>query len=129
VKAEIARLETKCYQLRSLIHPNLIRRYPKQIYSDALTWQQISPSRTEALKAPSLPASTAVLLEENLRLRQLLEELSLFNQRLFRSLQYRIGSRVGSLFRTIMLKAEKRSLPEIRIRQALKRFNQGSNAQ
>jgi hypothetical protein len=122
VRAEISRLETKCGQLRSLIHPNLIRLYPYPKSAAALQWQNILPSKNETREALSVPARTAVLLEENLTLRRLIKELNIFNLRLFRSFQYRIGSTIVALIRTLLGRTEKRSWPEIQIRQTLKKY-------
>ncbi len=57
-------------------------------------------------------------------LHRLLEELSIYIGRLFRSNQYRFSSAIGSLIRFLLRRPHKQSLPEVRIRRALNQFKQ-----
>lgn len=122
VRAEISRLKTKQDQLLSCLHPAQFQPYRSLKSTVGLRWQPIQ--QHSGLDGESLADHSRILIlqAENHKQGQLLEELNIFTQRLFRSWQYRFGSTIGSLIRTLLLRTEKRSLPESRIRHALEQY-------
>jgi len=124
VHAEISRLNTKRDQLLSCLHPAQLQPYQSLDNIAGLQWMFTPQLSAAATGAVAGYARTPILHDPTFEQHRLLVELSIFSERLFRSSQYRFGSKIGALIRTLLGRAEKRSLPEIKIRQALEEYRQ-----
>jgi hypothetical protein len=120
VLAEISRLTSKRSQLPCLLRADQLRLYRSPVRPEHLQWQVPMPGTIVSERH----VRTFLPIEENVELHRLLEELSIYNERLFSSYQYRFSSAIGSLIRFLLRRPQNKSFPEIRIRRALEQFKQ-----
>jgi hypothetical protein len=122
VHAEIARLNTKRAQLLSCLHLANIQPYQRLKNATGLQWLS-DPQHSAATGGVVTDHATIPMLHDPaFELHRLLMEFSIYSERLLRSSQYRLGSKIAALIRTLLGRSEKRSLPEIKIRQALEQY-------
>ena len=122
VDARLYRQRRTADQLQSFLNPDQLRLYQGLENNECFQWQHIPQQSAAGYGCLTDYARTLLLQEENRELRRLLDELSMFNGRLFRSSHYRLSSTIVSLIRSLLLRTEKRSLPETRIRRALEQY-------
>jgi hypothetical protein len=122
VDAALYRQRRDADQLQSFLNPDQLRLYQGLENAECLQWQHIPPQSASGCEALADYARMLMLQAENIEQHRLLEELSIFNGRLFRSCQYRLGRTIGILMRSLLLRTEKLSLPETRIRRALEQY-------
>ena len=122
VHTEISRLNTKRAQLQSCLPLANIQPYRSFKNTGGLQWIYTPQQSAATGGIVADHAPTPILQDPTFEQHRLLMEFSIFSEKLFRSSQYRLGSKIGSLIRTLLGRTEKRSLPEIRIRQAREQY-------
>ena len=105
-------------RLQSFLNFDQFRLYMGLENASCLQWPTVPQQSVGGSEALIDYARSPQFFEQ----RQLLEDLSIFNERLFRSYQYRLGSTIGGLIRTLFGQTEKHSLPEQHIRRTLEQF-------
>jgi len=122
VNSELHHQRCTTNQLQSFLNFDQLRLYKGLEDGSCLQWPEVPQPSTGGHEALVDYSHSPLLQKENFEQRQLLDDLSVFNKRLFSSYQYRLGSTIGGLIRTLFGRTKKHSLPEQHIRRTLEQF-------